>query len=1147
MRRHGRKVLSCASIAALVVSSFAVAAVQGSAPASAATTSSIAADQFKSPDMQFRPGVRWWWSGGAVETAVLGQQLDYLASRGFGTVEINPFGLQPATPNPDIQDVYTPAFYEKLEWAVAKAKTLGITVDLNMGSGWNANSQYVTIDDGERNLALGRSSLTGAQVKSGAISVPALAKSKLYKDPMPKFDASRSKLKGVLVARRTGTAGAITGDAAQFNDGSTVWDQRMSLDVKDSYYVDASKISGGSFTLDADSSAKVDSSKDYEIVAVYSLPAGSGAANGTTARPDWFVVDHMDAAKTLKYVNQWVGDENLKRIVDKYDNVRALFNDSLELGTDLYYTDAVSDLAKDAANNGLGYDFSKYLPTVYRQNLGLPAYFPTNTMSGSTTSYLTYTTNAGETNRILADYRTLVGQKFAEGLKGFKRGANSNGLLFRQQSYNPPMDMIGGAKYVDIPEEEQADEFRLITASSGANLYDRNLVTAEQFTLGLTPFQNSLDSLKVGIDRMATSGVNNFFYHGFSYPYGKGTAEYGENGWAAFPTIGVNMTEDNTLSKFFPDLNAYAARLNYLTQQGAPSKDVAVYAPFNTRAVATGATPTLNRNGYAWDVINDDSVQAADTSFKDGKLSVNGGKADYDALVVHTQTVPVKTMERLLALAEQGAPIIFFGGTPNAQAGYADGNYVVEDQKVANLATKILTDTTAAYNPTTAAALASTLKKVVDPAVTYAPNDEVRFVRRTLPDGGELTYIRNTATTANTITVDADEKYENYYWLDQKTGNIYQADVKDDTVTFTLDPGKDPLGSGATPAKPSNGIALLAEPAGVTIPAGDLTAGLPDGLNRVAPEVTTPVQPTSLAVTADNLDGVIGGAVTTETFTSNVLGNWKEPAFQGGKLRSVVSDGIYKATVNVDPKAGKKYVLNLGEVFTAATVKVNDAAAGEVIFAPYEVDITDQLKAGVNEVEIAVTPRKKNRYFPAATNTNGKYSMAAPQDAGLVGPITLLTGTDTTYTPPTTPMPTPPVTTPVTVTPSVSFKLSSSSIKVGKNAKASVVVRAKGVAAPTGTFAIKKGNKTLQTVTLRASDQGKRVFTLPKLPKGKHTLKIVYSGSSTVAGKTSVSRTLRPDSWDHFTQTTTSMKVVAQARGVSDRVVALTPGETAQA
>ncbi|MEI5676519.1 MULTISPECIES: glycosyl hydrolase [unclassified Nocardioides] len=992
MRRLRKRSISLAAAAVVGLGSITLATTTGTPAASAAAdgaSSSISADEFSTPDMTYRPGVRWWWSGGSIKTDVLAEQLEYLASHGFGTVEINPYRVVPNVPDAQLQDIYTPAFYEKLEFAVAKADELGITVDLNMGSGWNANSQFTTIADSEGNLSLGRATLTGAQVKAGGIAVPALTKSLQYGAAVtPRFAPELARLQGVVVAKRTGTAGAVTGDARLFDDGATVWDQRVTLDVNDSHFVDASEIGGTSFRLDPAVTTAMADGDSYEVVALWSLPAGASGAGTTTARPDWFTVDHMDAAKTLRYVNQWVGEANLSRIVSTYDNVRALFNDSLELHTDLYYNEGISALAKDAEHNGLGYDFSKYLPTVYRQNLNTAAYRP-NTMGGSADSYLTYTTDSATTNRILADYRTLVGVKMAEGLRGFQKGSNSHGLLFRQQAYNPPMDIIGSAEYVDIPEDEQHDEYRLITASSGANLHDRNLVTAEQFTLGLTPMQNTLDTLRVGFDLMATGGVNNFFYHGLSYPYGKGSAQYGENGWAAFPTIGVNMTEDNTLAPYFGQLNAYASRLNYLMQQGDPSRDVAVYAPYNTRAVATGATPTLNANGYAWDVINDKSIQAADTTFADGRLSVNGGKASYDALVVHTSTVPVETMQSLLRLAEQGAPIVFYGALPNAQAGYADGRYAALDRQVATLANQVLLKGDAAYNPTSEASLASTLKRVVTPELTYDTNTEVRFTRRTLDDGGELTYLRNTSTTANTITVRVDEKYENFYWLDQKTGEIHDADVRDGAVTFTLDAGKDPLGRGSTPSKPSNGIALLAEPAGVTIPAADLTPGLPDGVDRVAPASTLPVTAQSLTVSDDNLDGVLGGPVQTQTFTESVLGNWKDATYQGGTLRSVVSDGVYRATVDVTPEKGRRYVLDLGEVHTAARVTVNGQDAGSVIFAPYELDVTSLLKAGANQVEIAVTPRKKNRYFPAATNTNGQYSMAAPQDAGLVGPLTL--------------------------------------------------------------------------------------------------------------------------------------------------------------
>lgn len=970
-----------------------IAGVSAASTAHAESTSSaISTAQFSDPSIQYRPGVRWWWSGGAVETKVLGEQLEYLAANGFGYVEINPFGKELPADDPNVKDIYTDTFYEKLEWAVAKAEKLGITVDLNMGTAWNANSQYVTIDESQGNIALGRATLTGTEVKAGAIAIPALSKSRHYGTSMPKFDPTRSRLQGVLVAERTGVIGTVTGDAASFDDGATTWDQRVSLNVNNSFYVDASDLAGSTVTLGSEALAKIDDAKEYEVVSVYFIPAGSGGV-ADAARPDWFVVDHMNAKKTLQYVNQWVGDANLDRIISRHKNVRALFNDSLELNSDLYYNEELYELAKDAEGNGIGYDFSKYLPTVYRQNLNAPAYRGP-TMAGSTNSYLTYTADTAEHTRILADFQQLVWQQFRDGLKGFKRGTNAAGLLFRQQAYNPPMDMIGAAKYVDIPEEEQGDEYRMITAASGAHLYGRNLVTMEQWTLGSTPLQNSLETVKVGIDMMATGGANNYFYHGLSYPYGKNIqdphgSKYGENGWSPFATIGINVSEDNTLSKHFRQLNTYAARLNYLMQQGKASKDVAVYAPFNTRAVNTGATPTLNSNGYAWDVINDESLQASNTVVKNGRISVNGGNMEYQALIVHTSTVPVKTMQSLLRLAEEGAPIIFYGTLPNAQAGYADGNYVKENRKVAKLADEILLESKTVYHKTNPSALLSTLKKVVDPSITYDANDNIRFNRRALSDGGEVVFIRSTSTEPNTVTMRASNKYRNFYWLDQNDGRIYPADVKNGAITFTLAAGTDTFGRGSTTAAPSMGIVLLAEPAGVTIPQSKLSDGEPATVNRVDADEVIEVTPTSLTVTADNLDGVIGGAVATETFTSDILGNWKDASYQGGALQSVVADGIYRANLTVTPKADHRYVLNLGTVYTAASVKVNGKPAGSVIFTPYEVDVTEYLVAGDNAIEIAVTPRKKNRYYPAATNSSGQYSMASPQDAGLVGPITV--------------------------------------------------------------------------------------------------------------------------------------------------------------
>ncbi|WP_047833800.1 hypothetical protein [Robinsoniella sp. RHS] len=58
--------------------------------AKAAAGSVISSEEFKQPGMDYRPGVRWWWPGGAVDETELQTEIDYLAANGFGYVEINP-------------------------------------------------------------------------------------------------------------------------------------------------------------------------------------------------------------------------------------------------------------------------------------------------------------------------------------------------------------------------------------------------------------------------------------------------------------------------------------------------------------------------------------------------------------------------------------------------------------------------------------------------------------------------------------------------------------------------------------------------------------------------------------------------------------------------------------------------------------------------------------------------------------------------------------------------------------------------------------------------------------------------------------------------------------------------------------------------
>ena len=911
--------------------------------------------QFANPDMNYRPGVRWWWPGGAVDEETLKKEIDYLAENGFGYVEINPFHVSTVLEGDEerVQSIYTPEFYELLDTAISYCEEKGITVDLNMGSGWNANSDDVTYDESMGNMALGRTTVTADETKAG-VDIPAAERSSFYVGDSQKgeWEDGSVKLQGVLVAELTGENGTdfvegegLFGPKPSYEDvydkdGNVIksYDTQVILNPDNSYFIEAddAQIQDGKLVLSDDIQEKLSADKSYEIVAMYYIPSGGKAIDSAV---DWYVVDHMDAEKVADYMNNWLGNENLSAILEKHENVRAAFNDSYEFYSDIYYTEDMEELAKDSENNGLGYDFSKYLPTIYKQYSAAPFYMGL----GTSDTYLSYTNDDSEKARIQYDYNTLVNKKFQEGMSAFQSGANEYGLLYRQEAYNPPIDTIGSAQYVDIPEAEQAEEMALIRTASGAHLYGKNLVTCEQYTLGCTPLTNTLEQVKIGYDIMATSGVNNFFYHGLMYGYGVDSEEYGEMGWAPFPSIGINVSERNSLSEYFGEMNAYAARVNYMMLQGSASKDVAYYMPFNGSLSETDAIKTMNTEGVAWEAINDDSIVADDTTVQDGMIVANGGTMSYDALVVETDTVPTATMEKIQKLAEAGANVIFYGSAPAKQPGYCDGAYEAEDAKIAEASEKaiengaVLTETTEAF--------AEALSDKTEPEVSYAENENVRFIRRTLDDGAELVYICNVGTEENTITVEVGDEYGNCYFLDQTTGEVYDADKQDDgTITFTMDASKDTLNDTNSMA-----IALLCEKEGNVVDEVSITSGTPKCLNQTAAEESKEVEIQSLTV-------------GDKTYTENVVGKWNSDEFQNGELKNSADTGVYTGTVTLDALAdGQKAVLELTDVYTAASVKVNGTEVGDILYGPWTLDITDAVQEGENTIEISVTPRKYNK------------------------------------------------------------------------------------------------------------------------------------------------------------------------------------------
>jgi hypothetical protein len=129
------------------------------------------------------------------------------------------------------------------------------------------------------------------------------------------------------------------------------------------------------------------------------------------------------------------------------------------------------------------------------------------------------------------------------------------------------------------------------------------------------------------------------------------------------------------------------------------------------------------------------------------------------------------------------------------------------------------------------------------------------------------------------------------------------------------------------------------------------------------------------------------------------LEDWSKSSDAGIKYFSGI--GTYAQKVNVPATAfgaGKRLILDLGDVRDVAEVFVNGKSAGIAWKPPYRVDITELAKAGSNVFQIRVANLWVNRLIgdaqpgakPITFTTVKTYTAAAPlKPSGLIGPVKL--------------------------------------------------------------------------------------------------------------------------------------------------------------
>jgi alpha-L-rhamnosidase len=898
---------------------------------------------------QQRPWAYWWWMGSAVDKTNLTRELQRYHDAGYGGVHIIPiYGAK------GWEDKYisylSPQWMEMLAHTVSEAHRLDLGVDMTTGTGWCfGGGTNVTEREGN------------ASVVVKTFDAPAGAK-------LPeKFD--RTNTQALVAFSPEGASVELTDRIAI--DGTVNW---AAPGNGWRVYAVSQKFSG----------QKVKRSS----------PGGEGPMLN---------LFYTDAMRSF-----------LRTFTGAFDNYkgpkpRAQYHDSYEYKSE-WSPDFFAQFKK-----WRGYRLQTELPALFasdRNRRREEADF------GNTNRLLTSAATE-RTARVLCDYRETVSDIMAEeSLPLWVKWSHDHGFLTRNEAHGSPGNLLDLYAVADIPETEMfhTDRNKLISkfASSAAHVTGKNLVGSETGTWLEEHFTETLADMKFLLDDLFLSGVNHVFYHGTCYS----PDEAGWPGWVFYASYEMNPR--NSVWHDVPALNAYVARCQSVLQGGRPDNDILLYWPihdfwsqpgrtllphmtvhardwFESQPIGRTAKELWER-GYAFDYVSDAQLKTA--KVVDGKIQMPGGK--YQVIVVpECKFIPLETFKQLLALAENGATVIFESPSskqgaltlyekklPADVSGFKD--YKTQQAEFQKLTSKINFESYEALFGRIWQAKCGKGKIVSGRLIVnewpldkitqeIMPGENVETIRRSF-EGGWNYFIANRGQESFNHWILLARTAKSVVLLDPLTGNSGLAKSQIVQTNWT-----------------KVWIQLAAGESVILRAFADKKVGGPAWNYWQANG--EPVEITGLW----NVKFIEGGPALPADFQTAKLASWT--TFPDTNAQAFAGTARYSLKFDAPASSSRSWSLSLGNVCQSARLRLNGKELGTLITPPFRV-VVDKLKPSDNELEVEVTNVSANRIrdldrrgvkwknFNDINFVNINYrpfdaSDWPLYDSGLLGPVTL--------------------------------------------------------------------------------------------------------------------------------------------------------------
>jgi len=938
-----------------------------SAAVSPAAVSGAALEKgWGNPPADARLRAYWWWLNGNVTRESITRDLEQMKAQGFaGAVIIDAGGADQwgNSQVPHGPTFFSPEWRELYKYCLREADRLGLTMSLNIQSGWNFGGPMVTPDDAAKKLIWSEAQVTGPTNFDQALPLPK-NRDNYYRDLF-------------VTAYRLRPAAAHT--------PIENWPQKALYKTLEPFsapdstplFQEAPTTPGEEDTHSADV-ANLSSKLDTNGLLHWQVPAGEwqilrfGCTIGehsyvSTCSEGWngYAIDVYDDGAFQRYWNAVV--EPL--IAD----AGPLAGKSLKyLHTDSWEVEAVNwtpTLRAEFLKRN-GYDFLPWLPVLAGRIV--------NSREAS--------------DRFLFDYRKTFGDLAIDHhYRLFRDNANRHGLEIHPESGGPhavPIDAQRCLGWDDAPmsefwawswEHRIGDENRFFVKqpASAAHTYGHPLVFAEGFTTIGPHWQEHIwDNLKPSFDKALCEGMNVLVWHAFvCSPDSTGIP--GQQYFAG-THLNPKVTWWSRSAPFF----SYINRCQWMLQQGLFVADVAYYYGDQVPNFAQlkRSDPAHVLPGYDYDVITEEALLER-ARVKAGRIVLPDGMSYRLLVLPDRDVISLPVLKKLKELVAAGATVI----GPKPVKGETLRGYPEVDAEIAKLGNELWDGKAGAgrviaNHTAREMLLADGVPPDCDFLSTLNPQPSTSFDYLHRRAGGtDIYFVANrtnfaaAATVAFRVAGKAPELW-NAVTGEHQFAAAYEE--KDGRTFVPLD--FDPCGSW---------FVVFREPARVH-PA---TAKSNSHSLQLLSELDGPW--------TVHFDPKWGGP---ESAQFDQLESWTTRPEPGIKFYS--GTATYKKTFELSNSElrtpNSELWLDLGSLRELAEVRVNGQSCGIIWTPPFRVDITRALKPGANQLEIDVVNFWPNRIIGDAslppeqrrTQTNIRKLTAgtALMESGLFGPVQIL-------------------------------------------------------------------------------------------------------------------------------------------------------------